>query len=133
MPRAQRATQPKIEIPTPDAPPADFDAVAAEIAAAAELEGIKEMPEEVRVMRTRKLEIDAEMAKLETELSQIKSATADIMRDDAVVAYTIDGKVKARKSFGNRTGVDSKRLKTEMPHIYRSFLKTTPYTSMTIS
>jgi predicted phage-related endonuclease len=117
----------------PDPKAAAVAAVEAEIAAAAELEGLAPMPEDLIALRAEKLLIDQEKDKLEARLREIKDTFGDRLTADGLQGYILNGKVKARRSPGTRTSVDGKRLKEELPHIYQNFLKTTPYVSINIS
>jgi len=104
-----------------------------EIAEAAELEGLAPMPAELEGLRLEKLEIDKQKALLEQRLTEIKDEFGKRLEADGLQGYVVDGKVHARVSHGTRTGVDAKKLKAEMPHIWSKYLKTTAYRSVTIS
>lgn len=112
-------------------------AVEAAVAAGLEAEEIEasiaKMPEDLVKLRNEKLRIDAKMETLKERKEEIKDTFRQRLLDEDLDGFTIRGKVRARVTHGTRTGVDSNRLKEERPGIWKRFLKTTSYTSCTIS
>ena len=104
------------------------------LAAAKEDKGaLAVMPADLVPLREEKLRVDAELDKLNARKDEIKSLFQTRLEADKVIGYTIDGKVRARRSPGSRSDIDAKGLKEKHPVIYKRFLRTTAYISMRIS
>lgn len=102
-------------------------------AAAAELEGLAQMPDDLVKLREEKLKLDKQLEKLQARKKEIQDTFGQRLKDDGLVGYLLHGKVHARRSQHTRTGVDSKRLKEELPVVYKNYLKVTSYTSVTVN
>lgn len=100
---------------------------------AAELEGLAPMPEDLVPLRNEKLLLDEEVGRLNARLREIKDAFGGRLQEENLQGFILDGKVHARRTPGTRTSVDSKKLKDDLPHIYKEYLRTTSYVSINIS
>jgi predicted phage-related endonuclease len=101
--------------------------------AAAELEGIKPMPEDLVELREESNTLREEIDKLTARRNEIKDTFGKRLEQDAAQGYVLNGKVHARVTYGTRHTVDSKELKAKMPHIWSKFLKVTKYRSITVN
>ncbi len=110
------------------APPVPLDETEA-----AELEALAPMPDDLLPLRNRKLKIDEQMEKLEFELKKIKDEFDDRLKADGLDGYTINGKVRGRRSSFKRFTINSKLLKEKHPRIYKAFLTETPVVSIKIT
>jgi predicted phage-related endonuclease len=100
---------------------------------AAELEGIAPMPADLIPLREEKLLVDKQLEELAARKKEIQEEFGKRLKEDGMVGYLLHAKVHARRSEHTRTSVDSKKLKDEMPHIYKNYLKVTAYTSVTVN
>ena len=111
-------------------------AIAADKAAeaeAAELEGLVKMPADLVTLRKEKLELDEKIDELTARKNEIRDEFGKRLEADNLVGFILNGKVHARLKHNTRTSVDSKKLKDELPDVYKNYLKTVPYTSVTIN
>lgn len=95
-------------------------------------EGYAPMPEDLKVDRERRLAIKQEIEQLEGEYAEIRERFLQRMDQDGVRGYLLNGKVHARIKTVVRQTVDSKALKTKMPHIWKQFVKTSETRSVNI-
>jgi len=122
----------------------DWDKMQAEIEAAiaadksaeveaAELEGLAPMPEDMVALRDEANALRDEIDRLNERRNEIKETFGKYIEDNGLQGLVLHGKVHARVTYGTRHGVDSKKLKEEMPHIWSRFLKATKYRSVTVN
>lgn len=102
-------------------------------AEAAELEGLAPMPADLIELREEKLALDKQIEELEGRKNEIKEIFGKRLEADGMQGFLLHGKVHARVTYGTRHGVDSKKLKEKMPHIWAQFMKITKYRSVTIN
>lgn len=108
-------------------------ATKAEEAEAQMAEGLAPMPEDLVALRQEKLELDDQIDALNARKEEIKDIFGEKLKDEGLVGFMLHGKVHARRSNRTRTDVDRKRLKDELPEVYKNYLKTTSYVSITIN
>lgn len=123
----------------------DWDKIQAEVTAAmiaglegqeaeaAEFEGLVQMPADLVPLREEKLKLDKQLEKLQARKKEIQDEFGQRLKDDGMVGYLLHGKVHARRKQGTRTGVDVKRLKDELPLVYKNYLKVTDYVQITVN
>lgn len=93
-------------------------------AEAAELEGLKPMPEDLIPLRDEKVVLDEEIAKLTARKNEIKDIFGARLKEDDAVAYVLYGKAHARHVVSMRSDVDPKLLREKFPHIWKQVLRT---------
>lgn len=103
-----------------------------ELAAALD-EGLAPMPAHLIPLRTRAIKLKEQIDKLTAERNEIKEIFGKELDDAGLQGFVLHGKVHARVSHGTRTQIDSKLLKEKMPQVWKRFLKTTKYRSVTVS
>lgn len=100
--------------------------------AAAELEALAPMPADLIPLREEKRQLDDQLEILNARVTEIKETFAKRLEEEGKQGYLLHGKVHARVSHGTRTGIDSKKLKEQMPHIWERFVKVTKYRSVRV-
>ena len=100
---------------------------------AALLEGIAPMPEDLIALREESIALKEEIDRLTERRNKIKDTFGERLDSEGLKGYVLYGKVHARVTHGTRTDVDKKKLKEDMPHIYKRFLKVTSYRSVTVN
>lgn len=96
-------------------------------------EGLAPMPEDMVSLREEKLLLDKEIELLTARKEEIKAAFADRLKEEGLQGFILHGKVHARVSEVTTNRVDSKRLKEEMPHVWKQYLKATISRRITIN
>lgn len=100
---------------------------------AALLEGLAPMPEDLIPLRDEKMLLDEEIKRLEARKADIRDVFDERLKDAGLKAYMIGDEVRARRSEGQTTTLDSKLLKKEMPHVFTKYARTKPNVRVTIS
>lgn len=96
-------------------------------------EGLAPMPAEMIALREESNVLKEQIDALTARRNEIKEIFGKHLEDEGLQGFLLNGKVHARVTYGTRTTVDSKELKEKMPHIWKKFLKTTKYTSITVN
>lgn len=96
-------------------------------------EGLAPMPAELVDLREESNLLKEQIDALTARRNEIKEIFGKHLEDEGLQGFLLHGKVHARVTYGNRTAVDSKLLKEKMPHVWRKFLKTTQYKSITVN
>lgn len=91
------------------------------------------MPADLAPLREEKLAIDKQMETLDARKKDIQEIFGARLKAEGLVGYTIDRKVRARRSPGTRDGIDMKALRAKHPKIAAAFKTVTPYVSIRIS
>lgn len=95
-------------------------------------EGLAPMPEDMVELREESRSLKEQIDALTARRNEIKDLFGERLEAEGLQGFLLHGKVHARVTYGTRTSVDSKELKAQMPHIWKRFLKTTSYRSVTI-
>lgn len=104
----------------------------AEVEAALD-EGLAEMPADLIPLRNEKLALDEQIDLLTARKKEITDAFGERLKTDGLQGFMLYGKVHARRSEVTNSRVDSKKLKTEMPHVFAKFLKVTKSVRITVN
>lgn len=109
------------------------ETITPEETAAAELEALAPMPADLVPLREEKRQLDDQLEILNARVHDIKEIFGKRLEEDGKQGYILHGKVHARVSYGTRHGVDSKKLKEQLPHIWQQFMKITKYRSVHVN
>lgn len=96
-------------------------------------EGLAPMPAHLIPLRQRAIKLKEQIDKLTAERNEIKEIFGKELDEAGLQGFVLHGKVHARVSHGTRTMVDSRELKAKMPQVWKRFLKTTKYRSVTVN
>lgn len=95
-------------------------------------EGILPMPEDLVPLREEMVALKAQLEVMHSREKDIKDTFGKRLTEVGAKGFLLNGKVHARITFGTRTGVDSKSLREQMPHIFQKYMKITKYTSVKV-
>lgn len=96
-------------------------------------EGLAEMPAELIEKREEFLVLKEQRDEINDQMSKIKDAFGDALKDQGLQGFLLHGKVHARRSEVITNRVDSGELKAKMPHIWKRFLKVSKSVRITVN